>query len=266
MVVVSILRHAEFRPNGHREDAANFSSALDQVRRLKISFSDSDEKAVDTDSDFETETEPEASIKSNDIVGPTGYHRRKVLPVFMSPDSEVNLWNILKKNIGKDLTKVAMPVSINQPLSALQRIAEDLEYSELLDEASQLSGVERMIKVCAFALSTYAKDSHRPGRKPFNPILGETYELQREDKGIKFFAEQVSHHPPISVGHGEGQGWEIEIVGRWKNKFWGKSMEIHPLGKTSITFTDNNETYSFNQVTSCVHNLFSGDKYLEFYG
>ena len=64
----------------------------------------------------------------------------------MSPDSEVNLWNILKKNIGKDLTKVAMPVSINQPLSALQRIAEDLEYSELLDEASQLSGVERMIK------------------------------------------------------------------------------------------------------------------------
>lgn len=228
--------------------------------------SDSEEKAVDTDSDFETETEPEASIKSNDIVGPTGYHRRKVLPVFMSPDSEVNLWNILKKNIGKDLTKVAMPVSINQPLSALQRIAEDLEYSELLDEASQLNGVERMIKVCAFALSTYAKDSHRPGRKPFNPILGETYELQREDKGIQFFAEQVSHHPPISVGHGEGQGWEIEIVGRWKNKFWGKSMEIHPLGKTTITFTDNKETYSFNQVTSCVHNLFSGDKYLEFYG
>ena len=97
--------------------------------------------------------------------------------------------------------------------------------------------------------------------------MGETYELQREDKGIKFFAEQVSHHPPISVGHGQGQaGWEIDIVGRWKNKFWGKSMEIHPLGKTSITFTDNGETYSFNQVTSCVHNLFGGDKYLEFYG
>ena len=81
-----------------------------------------------------------------------------------------------------------MPVSINQPLSALQRIAEELEYSELLDEAARLSGVERMIKVCVFALSTYAKDSHRPGRKPFNPILGETYELVREGKSRLCFA------------------------------------------------------------------------------
>ena len=32
--------------------------------------------------------------------------RRKTLPVYMSADTEVNLWNILKKNIGKDLTKV----------------------------------------------------------------------------------------------------------------------------------------------------------------
>ena len=52
-----------------------------------------------------------------------------------------------------------MPVSINQPLSALQRIAEDLEYSELLDEAATVTGVERMVKVCAFALSTYAKET-----------------------------------------------------------------------------------------------------------
>ena len=158
-----------------------------------------------------------------------------------------------------------MPVAINQPLSALQRIAEDLEYSELLDEAAALSGVDRMVKVAAFALSTYAKDSTRPGRKPFNPILGETYELVREDKGWKFFAEQVSHHPPISAAVCEGQGWEVEILGRWKNKFWGKSMEIHPLGETRITFKDN-ERFTFNQVTSCVHGLLSGEKYIEFYG
>ena len=158
-----------------------------------------------------------------------------------------------------------MPVSINQPLSALQRIAEELEYSELLDEAARLSGVERMIKVCVFALSTYAKDSHRPGRKPFNPILGETYELVREDKGLRFIAEQVSHHPPVSVAHCEGTGWELSITGRWKNKFWGKSMEIHPLGQTHIVFKDGEEV-RFNQVTSCIHNILSGDKYVEFYG
>lgn len=29
------------------------------------------------------------------------------------------------------------------------------------------------------------------GQKPFNPILGETYETIRGDRGFKFIAEQV---------------------------------------------------------------------------
>jgi hypothetical protein len=37
--------------------------------------------------------------------------------------------------------------------------------------------------------------------KPFNPILGETYELIGD--GWKFLSEQVSHHPPISASYAE---------------------------------------------------------------
>ena len=33
--------------------------------------------------------------------------------------------------------------------------------------------------------------------KPFNPLLGETFEYQVPGR-YKFLAEQVSHHPPIS--------------------------------------------------------------------
>ena len=84
-----------------------------------------------------------------------------------------------------------MPVSFNEPLSALQKMAEDLEYSFLLDEAAPFTGVDRMIKVAAFALSCYAAEATRRGRKPFNPIMGETYELIREDLGWKFISEQV---------------------------------------------------------------------------
>lgn len=40
-------------------------------------------------------------------------------------------------------------------------------------------------------MSAYVTAFHRPARKPFNPILGETYEWIREDKGFKFVAEQV---------------------------------------------------------------------------
>jgi len=38
-------------------------------------------------------------------------------------------------------------------------------------------------------------------------MLGETYELVTED--FRFFAEQVSHHPPISAFIQEGKGYRI---------------------------------------------------------
>ena len=52
------------------------------------------------------------------------------------------------------------------------------------------------VQVAAFAVSTYSPYFHRPGRKPFNPILGETYECMHSEKNFKFIAEQVG-----KVGH-----------------------------------------------------------------
>lgn len=61
--------------------------------------------------------------------------------------SNISLWNILRNNIGKDLSKVAMPVQLNEPLNTLQRLCEELEYSELLDKAAQIpSALERMVR------------------------------------------------------------------------------------------------------------------------
>lgn len=50
--------------------------------------------------------------------------------------------------------------------------------------------------VAAFAVSSYASSYYREGHKPFNPLLGETYECIREDKGWRFIAEQVSLFSP----------------------------------------------------------------------
>lgn len=49
-----------------------------------------------------------------------------------------------------------------------------------------------MVYVAAFAVSSYGSSYFRAGSKPFNPLLGETYECIREDKGFRFIAEQVS--------------------------------------------------------------------------
>lgn len=182
-------------------------------------------------------------------VGPP---RRRCLPAASGPGADVSLWNILRNNIGKDLSKVSMPVQLNEPLNTLQRLCEELEYSSLLDQASRIDdprermvlaparppprglppprkpwrGVSSLPKlqprapvlacsggtsasrvpttpvafslpplpqvyIAAFAVSAYSSTYHRAGCKPFNPVLGETYECERPDRGFRFISEQV---------------------------------------------------------------------------
>jgi hypothetical protein len=60
--------------------------------------------------------------------------RRDRLPTPKQREKSVSLWSIIKECVGKDLSRVCLPVFFNEPLSSLQRIAEEMEYSELLDE------------------------------------------------------------------------------------------------------------------------------------
>ena len=75
----------------------------------------------------------------------------------------------------------------------LQRLSEDLEYYELLDKAAKCqSSLEQLCYVAAFTVSSYSTTVHRTG-KPFNPLLGETYELDRlKECGYRSLCEQVS--------------------------------------------------------------------------
>ncbi|XP_061647284.1 oxysterol-binding protein-related protein 6 isoform X4 [Phyllopteryx taeniolatus] len=193
--------------------------------------------------------------------------RRICLPAPCPDTGNINLWNILRNNIGKDLSKVSMPVELNEPLNTLQRMCEELEYSELLDKAAETDDpFERMVLVAAFAVSGYSSTYYRAGSKPFNPLLGETYECIREDKGFCFFSEQVSHHPPISACHCESKNFTFWQDVRWKNKFWGKSMEILPVGTVSLMIPRFGDHYEWNKVTTCVHNILSGRRWIEHYG
>lgn len=77
-----------------------------------------------------------------------GISRRNCLPASHIHTSDVSLWNILRNNIGKDLSKVSMPVQLNEPLNTLQRLCEELEYSALLDAASRtLDPCERLVSI-----------------------------------------------------------------------------------------------------------------------
>ncbi|CAF4387795.1 unnamed protein product, partial [Adineta steineri] len=63
--------------------------------------------------------------------------RRSSLPASAPDTANVGLWNIMRKAIGKDLSRIALPVILNEPLGLLQKLCEEMEYSDLLDHASQ---------------------------------------------------------------------------------------------------------------------------------
>lgn len=164
--------------------------------------------------------------------------RRRRTRIPDKPNYSLNLWSIMKNCIGKELSKIPMPVSVcvprvavglvnlyvsrllrrsaqvnfNEPLSMLQRLSEDLEYHELLDKAARCdSSLEQMCLVAAFSVSSYSTTVHRTA-KPFNPLLGETYELDRlEEFGYRSLCEQVMAPPHLYTG-GEGNKYTGETI------------------------------------------------------
>lgn len=217
------------------------------------------------------QTAPKLSRILTNMLGPETSSReaRSRLPP-IGPREKMNIWSIVKDSVGKDLSKISIPVVINEPLSFVQRLAEDVEYSELLDKAADSPDPhERLMYVAAAVVSHYSSTLGRVN-KPFNPLLGETFELvlPSKGKGLRFVSEQVSHHPPISACHAEGAGgsWKYYNAMEIKNKFWGKSLEIFPTGLNHVEIPEYDDHFVFEQVTTCVHNIVVGRMWLDNYG
>lgn len=194
--------------------------------------------------------------------------RRDNLPEPKEKEKPVGLWSIIKDNIGKDLSGVCLPVYFNEPLSSLQKCFEDLEYSNLVDRAlewgKQGDDLMRMLNIAAFAVSGYASTEGRQC-KPFNPLLGETYEADYPDKGLRFFSEKVSHHPMVVACHCEGRGWKFWADSNLKGKFWGRSIQLDPVGVLTLQFEDG-ETFQWSKVTTSLYNIIIGKIYCDHYG
>lgn len=171
--------------------------------------------------------------------------------------------------IGKDMTKMTLPVSFNEPTSLLYRVVEDMEYTDLLNTAvERMDSTERLVYVAGFAASEYASTIGRVA-KPFNPLLGETYEYVRPDLGYRFFIEQVSHHPPVGAAFAESPRWDYYGESAVKSKFYGKSFEFNPLGTWFLHLrpvSGGEELYTWKKVTSSVVGIITGNPVVDNYG
>lgn len=206
---------------------------------------------------------------SKDLVGYSS-ELRKEIPCDSSLMPPVSLWSILKNAIGKDLSRIPIPVNYSEPVSMLQRLCEEMEYSELLDLAyASEDPLLRIQYVAAFAASAYASTEGRI-TKPFNPLMGETFEYVSAEKGFRYVSEQVSHHPPISACHCESARYVMWAEVNVSSKFWGKSMELTPEGLTHLILKGADgrpdEHYSWKKVKTVVNNIVVGKLWIDHHG
>lgn len=73
--------------------------------------------------------------------------RKKLTDPVDRKDKGISLWSLIKDNIGKDLTRICLPVHFNEPLSSLQKCFEEFEYSHLLDRAYECGKMVHVIQI-----------------------------------------------------------------------------------------------------------------------
>ena len=77
-------------------------------------------------------------------------------------------------------------------------------------------------------------------RAPLNPILGETIQRALPD-GTKYYAEQTSHHPPLTNFYLEGPDECYRFSGYFEIKAWlsgWNSIQGTRLGRQVMSFKD----------------------------
>lgn len=194
---------------------------------------------------------------------------RLELPWFKDPNIKVSIWAIIKDSIGKDISKLSVPVYFNDPTSLLQKCAQSMEYNHILDQAIAIKNEENAIKRLAY-VAIYSISQlticERNATKPFNPLIGETYEFVNND--MEFLSEQVSHHPPVTANFCRGKNANYKLWNNQKTntKFKGKSLDFTQQFKTYIEFEDHSETYEIESPTLSAHNLIIGTPYVDIGG
>ena len=82
------------------------------------------------------------------------FEERDNLPFKKNPKQKLSLWKVIKDSIGKDLTKITIPVEFNEPLSMVQKTSEIMEYENLLVKANnENDSVLRYLYVIAFNIA-----------------------------------------------------------------------------------------------------------------
>ena len=92
------------------------------------------------------------------------------------------------------MAKVSVPVVLNEPVSGLQRIAETfIQGDSIMSKAAIEEDPVKRLALAVISTLQAPNSMRMRKKKPFNPMLGETYELVTDE--FKIVAEKVQHTP-----------------------------------------------------------------------
>jgi hypothetical protein len=160
----------------------------------------------------------------------------------------------------KGIVNFSLPIQICSGESALICLARNISYAPLLlENSTAMTAVERIKKLitlniswCSLALST---------QKPFNPILGETY--QGFLNGCPLLMEQISHHPAIAYLYFVGRGYKI--YGQLAPNICLRLNYISGVNEEFITIEfDNGDKCQFSISTLVINGIFFGERSIYF--
>lgn len=269
-------------------DADDFDDASEEPGAAPVDIEKAEAKpaekeerpAEDSKESSLTGAQEKCKIKLEEEGSFLGYEKPPRSKLAMDEDNrpKVGLWGILKSMIGKDMTRMTLPVSFNECTSLLQRLAEDIEYNDLLTKAASIDdSTLRMVYVAAFGASEYASTINRIA-KPFNPLLGETFEYCRPEQNFRLISEQVSHHPPISACCAESVKWDYYGENAVDSQFRGRSFDFKHLGKMFCAIRPDSgvkskegeqvseELYSWKKVNTSVVGIMLGNPTVDNFG
>ena len=176
----------------------------------------------------------------------------------------------LVKEIVSNFTKSksAVPVYFNEPLSMLQKQCERFYYLDLLNKANEEPKTEiRLCYIAAFIIGEIFLNNGRT-LKPFNPIIGESYEYFINTYNFRYCAEQVCHKPPVTAFCGENPNFEVygDTLGNHSFKFFKGCMELTFTNKIHIKLKKTGDHYTYTPPNTLAKGIMNPPMYVDYSG
>jgi len=182
------------------------------------------------------------------------------------------LWDFLQqmgKSLlsGGDAMKTAFPVYINDPRSYLDVICDGWTYAPtFLTRAAATADPLERLKLVATSVISGLLNTCSAG-KPFNPVLGETFQASFPD-GTLIYTEQTSHHPPITAWQviGPDNCYQLTGYGEWLAAFNGNKVTGSQRGRFVVDFPALRQQVVYTLGKAQVGGVMWGERYIEYDG